>query len=767
MGIINRRLVIFIVAITQIFSSTIALAQGFSPFEVEDVRIIGLHRFDPGVIFNRINIETGEKFSSEDAILLIKKIHKSGYFTSVEVLRDDNILVIRVKEKPTIAEVSFAGVEELNSDNLREMLNRGGVSKALVLNRSSVNAAARAIEQAYNERNYPQAKVESIISPLERNRVAVLFKVDEGKQTTIRSIDIRGNNNKSDWSIKRNIEIAEKSLLNYFFDSHEYSEVRLRADVERIRSFYLEDGYLRFAVTDVKTEKSEDGLYIDIVIEVNEGKQYVVSEYTLGSELPKGVNDFDSIEQQLAGEIFNSQEAEHTSKALRDHLGDLGYANARVGYDTDIDNEAGTVRTIFRVDTDTVVHVRRINIVGNEKTSDLVIRREFLQHEYERYSQEKVEKSRGRLRRLGYFTDVQIHIVPVPDNPKEVDLMVTVIENSAGNVNLGAGFSSSGEGVTLEGSLNNPNVFGSGNDFIISGKYSKDAKSLNFNLDELYYTDEGVSRHLAVDYNQDESATDATSYSTDGYGGEFGYGFPFTDEAKYYIYAAYKKILINQATTLDPSYQPFIQKHGEEIDISYFKLILLHDSLNTSIAPTKGQRISINGEASTPFLDLRYFLVDYQHDYYYTLRGLPSKPVWHIRGGAAFGDSYGSDVFPFYNGFYLGGPNTLRGFKSNSIGYANNSSNTSLSGQSRLYSQIELAFNPKLFSAQQIFLVPFIDAGIVGKDIFGGWGGIRASGGLEIRWVSPIGPLRFSYVKPIYYKTDDNLQDFQFSIGTF
>ena len=248
---------------------------------------------------------------------------------------------------------------------------------------------------------------------------------------------------------------------------------------------------------------------------------------------------------------------------------------------------------------------------------------------------------------------------------------MTIVEGSAGKVGVGAGYSSD-KGVSLNGSFDNPNIFGSGNDFEISGAWGKDTKSLALALDQLYYTDEGVSRHMALQYSEDESSDSSSAYNIDTYGGEFGYGFPFTDEAKYYIYAAYEKIGIRNVDTLEKvekAYQPFVKKHGNSLDIALLKLGLLHDSRDSALTPSSGHRASLSGRLALPLLDLSYYHAEYQHDYYRTLRRLPSKPILHLRGGLGFGDSYNGDVFPFYHRFYLGGADTLRGFKLNSIGY--------------------------------------------------------------------------------------------------
>ena len=535
--------------------------------------------------------------------------------------------------------------------------------------------------------------------------MALLFDVEEGPQATLRSIDIRGNENFSDWTIKRNMEMETKGLFNFFSNSHVYSKTRLQADVERIRTFYLEAGYLRFAVEDARAEKSEDETDIDIVIEVKEGPRYLVSEYVLDGALPTDDVEFESFVFQETGEVFSSRQAEETVAAMRNHLGDLGYVNANVYYETMIDDNEGAVRAVFKINTGPVAYVRRIDIVGNERTTDQVIRREFLQLERERYSREKVEKSRNRLRRLGYFEDVRIEIRPVSDNSEEVDLIVTIVEGSAGKVGVGAGYSSD-KGVSLNGSFDNPNIFGSGNDFEISGAWGKDTKSLALALDQLYYTDEGVSRHMALQYSEDESSDSSSAYNIDTYGGEFGYGFPFTDEAKYYIYAAYEKIGIRNVDTLEKvekAYQPFVKKHGNSLDIALLKLGLLHDSRDSALTPSSGHRASLSGRLALPLLDLSYYHAEYQHDYYRTLRRLPSKPILHLRGGLGFGDSYNGDVFPFYHRFYLGGADTLRGFKLNSIGYENNAAGQALGGKTRLYGRGEVSFDTNLSALSKFF----------------------------------------------------------------
>lgn len=746
--------------------ATPATAQEFTPFVVEDIRIDGLRRFDPGVVFNRLEIAIGDEMDEDRSIEIIKTLFDTGFFRSVEVLRDGDILVIAVEENPTIAEVNFSGVSELPDTTLEGMLQSAGIVKARVFDRALVEAAVSALEDIYIERNFYKVEINPVVSPLPRNRVALLFEVDEGTQAAIRSIEITGNEEFSDWALRRAMNLEPRGLFNFFGDSYLFSESRLESDLERIRTLYLEDGFLRFMVEARQAEVSPDKEHIDVRIRVSEGSQYLLAaqpeedEKLFTGTIPPEADPADLREliTQVEGDVFSSREAGEAVALMGELLGDYGYAFADVSYDNQLNDEEGTVEVTYHVEPGELVYVRNIVISGNERTRDEVIRREMLQFERERYSRKKVESSRRRIRRLGFFNDVTITRERVEGRDDEVDLAVEVREGGVGTFRVGAGFSTDNN-LSFEAGLDTPNIFGSGNNFSADFSAGDDDKRIDLSLDEFYHTDEGVSRHIGLSIAEQESSGESSAYDIDGFTADYGYGIPYADDGKYSAIFAYEKIDINSVAAV---YQDFEDAHGTSLDSLLLRAGLTHDTRDSFQQPTDGYRAEFSSEIGLPLLDLRYYRADYEHDYYYQARTVWSKPVWHFRGGFGFGDSYGGDVYPFYERFFIGGTDTLRGFDTNSIGERQEGGST-VGGRARVYGSVEAAIDTEFFKTQKVYLAPFLDAGMVGGDV-GDLSNPRVSAGMELRWISPIGPLRFSWGKALVQEDGDKTQDLQFSI---
>ena len=790
----GRRMLSAVLAAAMMISAP-ARAQEFQQFVVEDIRIDGLRRFDPGVIFNRIDVQIGQTVGEDDSIAIINALFETGFFRSIDVLRDGNILVIAVEENPTIAEVSFSGVKEIPDETLEGMLTSAGIVKARVFDRALVEEAVNALEEIYVERNFYKVKVTPVVSPLPRNRVALLFEVDEGGQAGIRSIEITGNEEFSDWVLKRTMQLEPRGLLNFFGDSYLFSESRLEADLERIRTLYLENGYLRFQVEARQAEVSPDKEHIDLRIRLSEGQQYVLAEpgeNTFVGDLPPEVtrDDLQELLQQVEGEIFSSQKSAETTQLIRDLLGDYGYAFAEVSYDNELNDEEGTVEVSYRVSPGAPAYVRRIVISGNERTRDEVIRREMLQFERERYSRKKVESSRRRIRRLGFFSDTTVSQEPVEGRDDELDLLVKVTETGAGNFHIGAGFSTDNN-ISFEAGVDTPNIFGSGNNFAADFAAGDSNKRINLSLDEYYYTDEGISRHMGISISERESSGNSSGYKIDGLAAEYGFGIPYADDGKYSAVFHYEKVKIDSisatrgtstvtmtttvgtvttTTTMtvatctgNTTHCEFEDKHGRSFDLLLLKTSLVHDTRDSFSQPTDGYKLDIAGDIGLPVLDLRYYKLDMVHDHYYQARRLWTQPVWHFRLGFGVGDGYGGDVYPFYQRYFVGGVSTLRGFDSNTIGGDKETGGRAIGGLSRVYGSLEAAIDTEFFKTQKVYLAPFVDAGTAGKKL-GDYTPLRVSTGVEVRWISPIGPLRFSWSRALVKEDDDKTQDLQFSV---
>ena len=746
-------------------------------FSVEDVRVEGLRRFDPGVIFQRVKVEIGDAFSPEDATPMIREIYKTGYFRSVEILRDGDVLVVKVVENPTIAEVSFVGVEEFQDSALEQLMEQVGIVRARVFNRGIVDQARQAIEQAYIEKNFYRVRVEPIISPLERNRVAVEFRVSEGVEASIRSVRLVGVKEFCavqvgefeafcESTLLRDMEMEPRGILNIFTNAYRYSDAKLQADIERIRTRYLEEGYLRFEVENTQVALASDKRGIDIIIHIKEGGQYRVAGHDFEIEGESEVTEAEmrALVLQEDGEVYSGQLAGETEGEINKLLGDRGHARAQTSFRADINDEDSTVRVVYRIESGPLVFIRRIEITGNETTGDEVIRRELLQVERERYSRDKVERSRDRINRLGYFGSARISERPVPESDDQTDLDVEVSERPLGKISFGAGFSTDG-GVSYNGSFEHPNIFGSGNDFKFSLESDDNEIRGETAIDELYHTEDGVSRHFSVSYGETDSGDDVASYSIDGFETEYGYGVPFTDESNYSLRLVYNNVVVDSNTL---AYPEFAERYGAEnarLNALLLKSGLTYDTRDGTVAPTRGSRVSATGRVVLPVLDLKYYSFSYLHEYYKRIFRRPVEMIGKLRGGFGVGGAYGDDVYPSYERFTIGGTNTIRGFASNSIGEGD-VGGLARGGRTRFYGTAELSVDSQLFETQKVFLVPFVDAGAVGRDLQN-YGSVRVSWGLELRWVSPLGPLRFAYTRLLRRKPTDDAKTFQFAVSTY
>ena len=737
-------------------------------FTIVDIRIDGLRRFSPGVIFVRLPVGIGDAFTIEQSETIISDLYETGFFRSVEVLREGDILVIRVAENPTIAEVTVAGASELSDEAVNDLLAQAQIAQSRVFNQSVIDEAVRVIEGAYVERNFFHVQVTAVTSPLPRNRVALLISVDEGDEAAIRSIKITGNEEFSSWTLDRDMRLEARGVLNFLTDNYKYTPDKLQSDIGRIRTRYLEAGFLRFQA-EPQVEISVDKESIDIVVRITEGPRFIISnisyQYVGGAPDPAPMTDedFDNFVQQSPGDIYSGKDSGETVDNITQLFKAQGYAYAQVAFDPVINDENGDVALVYRITPGEVIYVRQINIVGNNITANEVIRRELLQFERERYSGIKISRSRSRIRRLGYFNRVEISEQAVEGAPTEVDLLIEVEELNTGEVRLGAGFNGD-TGVSFNAGFSNSNIFGSGNDFSADFSTGDDDKQFSFNLDEHYYTTEGVSRHIGLDYGETDAGDDTSAYSIDGYKGEYGFEFPFTDDGKYNLYLAYQQVNIDESDNND-TYDEFIAEHSDSFDTLLLESGMTYDTRNNFSTPNSGIRIRLTGEAAVPLLELRYYRLNYTHDFYQEWDFLPTDPTFHARFGYGYGDSYGSGVFPFYYRYLLGGANNLRGFDSSSIGGSVDDSNDAIGGKSRMYLNLEWSTRATFFENQQIYLVPFFDTGAVGEDF--GLGSFRASTGVELRWLSPLGPLRFSYVEALRHTDADDLANFQFSVSTF
>jgi outer membrane protein insertion porin family len=741
-----------------------ARAQEFAPFVIEDIRVEGLQRVNPGSVFRYLPLSIGDNLGEGAAIEAVRALYATGYFRDIALEQDGNILVVRVSENPTVAEVTFTGMEEFPEDELREDLRRLGLGKALIFSRAALERAAALIEASYIQSAFYQAEIESTVSPLPRNRVAVNFAISEGAGAAIREIRIIGAEAFDEDELLDLFELETTGFLSFLDDSDKYAQERLAADLERLRSHYLENGYLRFAVRSHQVELTPDKRGVHIIVNVEEGGVYAVAGHQFEGESPLSDDALRGLAAPEVGATYRESEAGGALRGIRDALGDLSFAFADVRLDPRIDDESGEVTLTYQIVTGPPVYVRRIEVVGNYATRDEVIRRELLQFEREPYSRAKIERSMGRLRRLGFFDSVSHREERVANSPDEVDITIEVAEGKTGSISGGVGYSDSG-GVILRGAFKQRNIFGTGNEFAFSVERSEDVRRFDVSFEEAYHTDDGVSRRISLSRAERESDDDVSSYSLDTEAVELGYGVPLSLDDILNFSLAYERVNIDNSDALAEENRPFTDEHGDSPDAIVARAGVVRDTRNTAFNPSAGSRQSLSSEAALPGLDLKYYRLSYTHDWY---RALGGEWVFHFGGEASYGDDYGGAVYPFYKRFYLGGANSLRGFTSGSIGPVDDDDDA-VGGQVRLLANNEISAPLPLWTKDKNFFVAlFIDAGAIYADPGDiDPGEIRASAGAEFRWITPIGPLKLVFAKPLNKEDTDDTQTFQFTLGTF
>jgi outer membrane protein insertion porin family len=735
----------------------------FESFIIKDIRIDGLQRISAGTVFSYLPVKVNEEFNNRKSSQSIKALFKTGFFKDVALKREADVLVVEVIERPSISSIDISGNKDIDKDQLLEGLKNVGLAEGRVFNRSLLDKVEQELRRQYFSNGKYGVKLKTSVSPLERNRVAVFLKISEGKAAKIREINIIGNEVFSNKELRKLFTLSTPTTFSSFTSNDQYSKQKLAADLEVLRSHYLNQGYINFKIKSTQVSISADKKFIFISINIDEGEQYRIKELKLAGQLIVA----DELVKQFTiypGEIFSQKDVSRTVNKLSDRLGDEGYAFANVNTVPEINNETKEVTLTFFIDPGKRVYVRRINMSGNLKTSDTVLRREMRQMEGGWFSTKKVNRSRTRLDRLGYFEEVNLETPVVPGSTDQVDVNYKVTERPSGNFLASVGYSQSG-GVILSGSINQENFLGTGKRVGFSANNSDINTGYSLTYLNPYYTVDGVSRGFSLS-SQKTDAVEANlaDYITDTNQVSTNYGIPISETNRVNFSLAYAQ---TDLTVIDTTFAPandFQTKFGNSYDTLTFGVGLSYDTRNRAIFATKGTYHSLAAEISVPGLDLEYYKLSYQQKRYIPLS---KQFTLLMRGEIAYGDGYGeNDNLPFFENFFAGGIKSVRGYEDNSLS-DQTTSNDPIGGNFKTVGAVELLFPPPFASdSKAVRMSVFFDAGYVfnGIDNFD-VKQLRGSAGLAISWLSPVGPLIFSLATPVNDKASDDTQAFQFSLG--
>ena len=740
-----------------------APAFAVTPFEIQDIRIEGIQRTDPGTVFAALPFRIGDTYNDDKGAAALRALFATGLFKYVRIEIDGRVPVIIVDERAIIASVTFAGLKEFDKDPLLKSLKDAGIGEGLPFDKALIDRAEQEIKRQYLSRSLYGAEVVTTVTPIERNRVNVTFTMNEGDAAKIKYIRIVGAKVFSESTLLGLFDLTPGGWFTWYTKSDRYSRSKLNADMETLRAYYLNRGYLEFAVESTQVTISPDKQDITITISIREGQPYTVTAVRLEGDYLGKDDEFKSRVLVKPGTPYSGEAVSETVKRFQDLFGLFGYAFARVEQQPLIDRATGQVVVVLAADPQRRVYVRRIDVAGNTRTRDEVVRREFRQLESSWYDGGKIKLSSDRVKRLDYFKDVSVDTAEVPGAPDQVDLTVKVEEKPTGNLMIGAGYSNA-EKLSLTGSIKQDNIFGSGNYLGIELNTAKSYRTLVVSSVDPYFTVDGISRAFDIYYRTSRplnSLGDSYDLSTPGFSVRFG--VPFSEVDTVFVGAGYEQTRIGTSSGIPLSYLNYRVLYGERSFSVPITLGWARDGRDSALIPSTGLYRRVNFEWGAAG-DVRYLRTNVQAQQYWSL---PFKLTLGVNGELGYGQGLGGKPYPVFKNFYGGGLGTVRVFEQGSLGTVD-PTGAYIGGAKRLNLNAELYFPvPGTGNDKSLRIFAFADAGNVWRegermDL----STMRSSAGLGLSWISPVGPLKLSYGTPLRVQRNDRIQRFQFQIGT-
>lgn len=759
---INRFKVRAVCAIAAgLFAASTAWA--VDPFTVRDIRVEGLQRVEPGTIFASLPFRVGETYNDDKGSTAIRALFGLGLFKDVRLEVSGDVLVVIVEERPTVADVDFVGTKEFEKDALKKALREAGVADGQPFDKALADKAEQELKRQYINKSLYGVEVITTVTPIERNRVNLTFSVVEGEVAKIKEIHITGNKAFSESTLLGLFDLDTGGWLSWYTKSDRYSRTKLNADIETLRSYYLSRGYLEFKVDSTQVAISPDKQSIAITVNVSEGERFVVSGVKLEGNYLNKEEEFKTLVKIEPGEPYNADQVAETTKAFTDYFGTFGFAFARVEAVPEIDRSNNRVAFVIQADPSRRAYVRRVNVAGNNRTRDEVVRREFRQFESSWYDGDKIRLSRDRVDRLGYFTDVNIDTQEVPGTQDQVDVTMSVTEKPTGNLQLGAGYSSA-DSVSLLFGIKQENVFGSGNYLGVEINTSKSNRQIVLSTIDPYFTADGISRTIDVyDRTSKPLSGQGGDYSLKTRGASIRFGVPFTENDTVYFGSGYEQLTIVPGTNLPASYQTYANQFGYKSDSIPLTIGWSRDSRDSSLVPTTGRYQRVYGDWGVAG-DIKFVRANYQIQQYIPLN---KQFTVALNGEFGWGKGLNGQPYPLFKNYYSGGLGSVRGFEQGSLG-PRDASDLAIGGPKKLTLNAELvAPFPGAGNDRTLRLFGFVDAGnVFGEKEQYKLNDLRVSTGVGISWISPLGPLRLAIATPLRKKPGDRIERLQFQIGT-
>lgn len=729
-----------------------------------DIRVEGLQRTDPGTVFAALPFRVGDTYTDDKGAAALRALFATGLFKDVRIEIDGKVAVVVVEERPVIQTVTFVGLQEFDKDVLVKSLKDAGIGEGLPFDKALVDRAEQEIKRQYLARSLYGAEVVTTITPAERNRVNVTFTMTEGDAARISEIRINGSKAFSESTLKGLMDLTVGGWLTWYTKNDRYSRAKLNADLETIRSYYLNRGYLEFEIESAQVTISPDKQDISISISVREGQPYTVTAVRLQGEWLGKDDEFKELVAIRPGQPYRASAVAETTKAMSDRFGVYGYAFARIEARPEVDRATGQVALTLLADPQRRVYVRRIDVAGNTRTRDEVVRREFRQLESSWYDGQRIKLSRERVDRLGYFKEVNIDTNEVPNSPDQVDLVVNVAERPTGNLMFGVTFSSA-ERLALNASVRQDNVFGSGNYLGFEVNTSKSQRSLVFSTVDPYYTVDGISRSLDLYYKTSKPFNSlGDQYQISSPGAAVRFGVPFNDFDTVFFGIGAEQTRIGATSGIPNSYFEYRYRYGPSSSSLPLTVGWARDERDSVLTPTAGRYQRVNLEWSVAG-DVRYARANLQYQEFFPF--LNNRLTLGVNAELGWGKGLGGRPYPVFKNFYGGGLGSVRVFEQSSLGVID-PTGAYIGGARKLNLNAELYFPvPGTGNDKSLRIFAFADAGNVwreGERMDAA--SLRASAGLGLSWISPVGPLKLSFGTPLRSKPTDRIQRFQFQIGT-
>ena len=736
-------------------------------FIISDIRIEGLDRIEPGTVFNSLPIQVGDTFDDSRSADAVKALFKTGFFEDVRLERDGDVLVFVIKERPAIGSIEVSGNKDIKTEDLLKNLKQVGFVEGRVFYQAMLEQMDRELRKQYFSRGKYAAEVKTTTTPLENNRVAVKIDIFEGKPARIKKINIIGNTVWDEKHLLKKFSSDTGGIFSFFTKSNQYSREKLSADLEILRSYYQDNGYLKFNIDSTQISITPDRKGIYITINISEGEPFTISEAKLAGDFVLPEQDLRALVTLEEGELFSRKKIANIAERLTQKLGEQGYAFANVNPVPEVDEENKTVAMTFFIDPEKRVYVRRITFFGNDTTRDEVLRREMRQQESAWASTEQIERGRLRLQRTGFFSEVNVETVPVPGVDDQIDVHYTVEEQLSGSINFGIGASNE-QNIIFRAGLRQRNFLGTGKHISFDFNTSSARQRYQLGYSNPYYTVDGISRGFTAFFrNSEADDQNLSDYSAREIGGSVNYGFPVSEYNSIYASAEYANTRLDVGSLTSTEIRDFVAAEGSRFDVISLGISYRFDKRNKAILPDRGGLIRLSSELAIPFFgnNLTFYKLNSRAQWFYPLiGGFVFSPSAEFGYGSGYGES---DSLPFFKNFYAGGPDSVRGFRANTLG-PKDSRGDPIGGEVKIIGSGEV-FVPLPFLEQfqnSVRLLAFIDAGNVYDADNISLDELRYSGGVGGIWVSPLGQVGISFASPFGAQSGDEEQALQFNFGT-